>query len=107
MTASLRRRRKVWLSVALVATSAFGGLALTGCAPSVDSRAEYIMTRTLPADVTAKGVVLAAVLLASGDIDNAVGNGIVTPAEVDTAKTAIDQDLLDFWAQRAEKDAAQ
>ena len=79
---------------------------MTGCASTVDSRGEYIMTRALPADVTAKGVVLAAVLLASGDIDNAVGNGLVTPAEVDTAKTAIDQNLLTYWSQRAEKEAA-
>lgn len=106
MSTLARTSRKALVSAALVLTVAFAGLTLTGCAPSVDSRAEYILTRTLPADVTAKGVVLAAVLLASGDIDNAVGNGMVTPAEVDTAKVAIDQDLLDYWAQRAEKEAA-
>ncbi len=100
------KRSRLIVSVVLVSSIMLAGVALTGCAPSVDSRAEYIMTRPLPADVTAKGVVLAAVLLTSGDIDNAVGSGLVTPAEVDTAKTAIDQDLLEFWTQRAEKEAA-
>ncbi len=105
MRATTNRRRSM-VSGLLVATVLLAGAALTGCASTVDSRADYIMTRPLPADVTAKGVVLAAVLLASGDIDNAVGNGLVTPAEVDTAKTAIDQDLLEYWKQRAEKESA-
>jgi len=106
MSIAANRRRRSVVSGLLIATGMLGGMALTGCSSTVDSRAEYIMTRPLPADVTAKGVVLAAVLLASGDIDNAVGNGLVTPAEVDTAKTAIDQDLLEYWKQRAEKESA-
>ena len=105
MATSRQRRDRAVLGAIVVAVTTLTSMTLVGCAPTVDSRADYIMSRPLPSDVTAKGVVLAAILLASGDIDNAVGNGLVTPAEVDTAKTAIAEHLLEYWTQRAEKEA--
>lgn len=61
-----------------------------------------ILTEDLSPDVTARGVMLAAVLLVAGDIEQAVAKGTVTPAEVDEARTAIEDGTLDLWRQRAE-----
>lgn len=63
-----------------------------------------ILTKKLPADVSAKGVLLAAVLLSTADISSAVESGLVTPAEVATAQQAIKDNTLDIWRQRAEAD---
>jgi len=63
-----------------------------------------ILTEQLPSDVTARGVLLAAILLRSGDIEIAVANGTVTPAEVERARQAIVDESLDIWRQRAEKE---
>lgn len=56
----------------------------------------------LPPDVTASGVVLAATLLAAGNIDDAVASGLVTPAEVDEARAAIESGTLQRWVDLAE-----
>lgn len=90
----------------LVAATTFG---VVGCAaqakPAVTPSATHdILTRQLPADVSAKGVLLAAVLLSTADITTAVENGLVTPAEVATAQQAMNDGTLDFWRQRAESD---
>jgi hypothetical protein len=78
----------------------FGGL--TGCAaPSAEWS---IVNGDLPEDVTAKNVLVAAILLSTSDIDGAVAEGIVTPAEVDAAAAAIKDGTLDLWRQRAEAD---
>lgn len=58
----------------------------------------------LPEDVTAAGVILAATLIASGNIDDAVASGLVTPAEVDEARAAIENGTLDRWVDLAESD---
>jgi hypothetical protein len=58
----------------------------------------------LPADVSAPGVVLAALLLTTSDIEAALAEGLVTPAEVTLAQAAIDDGLLDHWRQRAEQE---
>lgn len=55
-----------------------------------------------PDDVTASGVVLAATLIAAGNIDDAVASGLVTPAEVDEARAAIEDGTLDRWVALAE-----
>jgi hypothetical protein len=65
-----------------------------------------ILTADLGNDVTAKGVVLAAVLLVAGNIDKALAKGTVTQSEVDEARQAMADDTLDMWRQRAEADAA-
>lgn len=87
-----------------VAAALLVGVALSGlsaCAPQPSGAALEILTQQLPSDVTAKGIVLAGVLLQSGDIEKAVGAGIVTPAEVDMAKKAIDLGNMKYWAERA------
>ena len=68
-------------------------------APSGDSVPE---SDELPADVTASGVLLAATLIAAGKIDEAVESGLVTPAEVDRARAAIESGTLGSWVERAE-----
>lgn len=51
--------------------------------------------------VSAAGVLSAAVLLASGDVEQAVADGRVTPDEVDEAIAAIESGVLDQWAALA------
>lgn len=87
-----------------VAAVLLAGIAVTGlaaCDAPPTAAGREILTQQLPNDVTAKGVVLAGVIMQSGDIDKAVGAGLVTPAEVDTAKKAIDNGTMKYWAQRA------
>lgn len=83
---------------------------LAGCALSVPNESmsvidgNDILTADLGADVSARGVVLAAVLLVAGDIEKGLAEGIVTPAEVTEARLAIESGTLDMWRQRAESD---
>lgn len=81
-------------------------LTVSGCAatttPSEKSHSVDIRTMELPADVSAQGVLLAAVLLSTADIEGALAEGLVTPAEVDFAQQAIDDRMLDHWRERAE-----
>lgn len=87
-----------------VTATLLAGIAVTGlvaCDAPPTAAGREILTQNLAKDVTAKGVVLAGVILQSGDIDKAVANGLVTPAEVDTAKKAIDDGNMKYWAQRA------
>ena len=74
--------------------------------PSTDALADSTAPEAseLPEDVTAAGVVLAATLIASGNIDDAVASGLVTPAEVDEARAAIENGTLDRWVDLAEAD---
>lgn len=103
----MKKSLKVILASATLAGSA---LVLVGCAPEpkpivTPSATNDILTMKLPADVSAKGVILAAVLLSTADIEASLEAGLVTPAEVATAKQAIDDGTLDIWRQRAESDA--
>jgi hypothetical protein len=85
---------------------------LAGCAPSVPTESmsvlngNGILTADLGNDVTARGVVLAAVLLVAGDVEKALTKGLVTAPEVDAARKAIDEGTMDMWRQRAEADGA-
>lgn len=84
-------------------------LGISACAPTAKpvvtpSATHDILTRTLPSDVSAKGVLVAAVLLSTADISSALESGLVTPAEVATAQQAISDGTLDIWRQRAEAD---
>lgn len=63
-----------------------------------------ILTMELPDDVTAKGVVLASVLLGSSDIELAIAEGLVTPAEVEYAEKAVKDGTLQDWVTRAESE---
>lgn len=84
--------------------------ALSGCSSSMASSttatadAGNVLTMTLPTDVTAAGVIAAAVIIRAGSIEDAVANGTVTPAEVDLARQALAEGTLELWAQRAEVD---
>ena len=87
-------------------------LALTGCSTGVPTETTSIiegndiLTADLGNDLSAKGVVLAAVVLVAGDVEKALKNGTVTPAEVEAARKAITAGNLDLWRQRAEADGA-
>jgi hypothetical protein len=72
--------------------------------PSTDGPADSTQPEAseLPEDVTAAGVVLAATLIATGNIDDAVASGLVSPAEVDEARAAIESGTLDRWVALAE-----
>jgi hypothetical protein len=99
----------------LIRASVVSGLAIVlsfgaaGCASQPEPAPEQkkhaeILSMQLPADVSAPGVVLAALLLTTSDIEAALAEGIVTPAEVTLAQAAIDDGLLDHWRQRAEQE---
>jgi hypothetical protein len=97
----------------VVATCALAAIVtgtLAGCALSVPNESmsvidgNDILTADLGADVSARGVVLSAVLLVAGDIEKGLAQGLVTPAEVDEARLAIESGTLDMWRQRAESD---
>lgn len=107
-----RNRTTQRLIVTTVATAALLLTTLAGCAPSVPSESmsiltgNGILTADLGTDVTARGVVLAAVLLVAGDVEKALTKGVVTASEVEAARTAIAEGTLDMWRQRAEADEA-
>jgi hypothetical protein len=93
-----------------IALAAIVAGSVTGCAMTVPSESTSviagndILTANLGTDVSARGVVLAAVLLVAGDIDKGLAQGVVTPAEVTEARRAIESGTLDMWRQRAESD---
>lgn len=77
---------------------------LAACSLPTGTQSSNILTDKLPSDVSADGVLLAAVILSSGDIQGAVEKNIVSSAEVNAARDAILANTLDLWRQRAEKD---
>ena len=87
---------KKLLTITVISLSA---LSLTACANTPKTSSTVHETT----DTTAEGVLTAAVILSSGDIDTAVAEGIVTPSEVTAAKAAIESKTLDQWRQLAEK----
>jgi len=91
-----------------VSIAALVAVTLTACAGATDAAPSPhpILASDLPNDLTARGVLLAAVLLSDGDVEQAVADGLVTPAEVDEAIRAIETGELDVWAQRAETELA-
>ncbi len=100
----MRGRPEIAVAIALLSCVLIG-TGVAGCTP-IPTTESAILTAPLPADVTAQNVVLAAILLTTADIDAAVADGLVTPAEVDAATLAIKQGTLDLWRQRAESDRA-
>ena len=81
-------------------------LALTACGPSAAPEETDVAAHVaeLPDSVSPEGVLKAAVLLSTADIEAAVSEGLVTPDEVDAAKRAIETGTLDLWRQRAEEE---
>ena len=111
----MQHERSRMMRRTIVTTMATAVLVLTtlaGCASSVPTESmsvldgSEILTADLGNDVTARGVVLAAVLLVAGDVEKAVTKGLVTPPEVQAARKAIDEGTLDIWRQRADADEA-
>jgi hypothetical protein len=93
---------------ALVAFAA-GAIALgtlAACSLPTGVESGNILTDELPDNVSAEGVLLAAVILSSGDIQAAVEKSIVSSAEVNAARDAILANTLNLWRQRAETDVA-
>lgn len=99
---------------ALVGVAAVLSVAiLAGCSPEVsdDVPAEPDMSEEasetsinvddLPGDVSPEGVIVAALLLQSGDIARAVEEGLVSPAEVEYAREAIASGTLQQWVDVA------
>lgn len=62
-------------------------------------------TTSFISDANPARVLLAAVILASGDIEKALLDGLVTAADVDAATDAIKNGTLDSWRQRAETES--
>ena len=98
-------------TLAAVAIAVASSFMLAGCSTVVPTStttvlaADEILTADLASDVTARGVVLAAVLLVAGDVAAALEQGVVTAAEVNTAQVAVDEGTLDVWRQRAEMES--
>jgi len=61
-------------------------------------------TTTFLSDANPTRVLLAAVILASGDIEKAIIEGLVTSSDVDAAAAAIKDGTLDAWRERAESE---
>ena len=107
-----RKRMTQRLIVTTVASAALLLTTLAGCAPTVPSESmsvltgNEILTADLGTDVSARGVVLAAVLLVAGDVEKALTKGVVTAPEVEAARAAIAEGTLDMWRQRADADGA-
>lgn len=56
----------------------------------------------LPEHVTAKGVVLATVIIATGNVASAIEQGMASPQEVDLARKAIAEGTVQEWVDAAE-----
>lgn len=74
-------------------------LTMAGCGQAGMSASDLPVSDT----VSAEGVVLAAVLLSTADIEASVAEGLVTPDEVDEARRAIAAGTLDEWRELAEQ----
>lgn len=55
----------------------------------------------LPEGSDALGIVTAAIIITSGNIDEAIASGRVTAVEVDYAVLAIEEKTLNLWKDRA------
>lgn len=91
---SRSRRSGAVTAIALAAV-----LLMSGCGEGETSATDLPVSAT----VSAEGVVLAAVLLSTADIEASVAEGLVTPDEVDEARRAIEGGTLDEWRELAEK----
>ena len=76
---------------------------------SQDSNEDNSPTTTaiLFSDANPTRVLLAAVILATGDIEKAIIEGLVTSLDVDAAAAAIKDGTLDAWRERAETELGQ
>lgn len=115
MTRSTRMSSRTSRATRMLAVAL--GVALAGCSitidePISDAPAELPAPAEQPPDTLgplpgADGgadplrVLLAVVILVAGDVDAAVAEGVVTPAELDLASRALDEGGVDAWVERA------
>lgn len=78
----------------------------TSCSGSKNQDQDTTTTVFL-GQATASRVLLAAVILASGDIEKAISEGLVTSVDVDAASAAIKDGTLDVWRERAEAELSE
>ena len=108
------RRHLAAMTAAVVLVAACGddgnGSPVTTTAPTTSSSSTSSTSTSTPSTsvpdgdeeaVEATGVVLAALLLAAGDVETAVAAGLVSPAEVDQAALAIETGTMVTWIDRA------
>ena len=98
-------RRRHLVTILLLPLAAVSVAACSNGDDSVDTTVAStgdILSMNLTADLTPKGVLLAAVILSTGDIEAALSDGLVTVPEVDAAREAVAAGTLDLWRQRAE-----
>lgn len=90
--------------IALIALTSVSIFALSSCAsePKTEQTKETVTLET-STTVTAEGVLTAAVILSSGNIEDALAKGIVTPDEVVEAEKAIKTNTLNDWKIAAQK----
>ena len=70
--------------------------------PEIAPSASDSQPLDVPEGATPHGVVLAAFILSNGDITRAVEEGLVTPIEVELARTAIQDGILQQWVDLAD-----
>jgi len=99
------RKIVTWVLVSVGALAIASGT-LAACSLPTGVESANILNDELPENVSADGVLLAAVILSSGDIQVAVEKSIVSAAEVIAARDAILANTLELWRQRAETDVA-
>lgn len=92
--------------VATVALAMLPLLAVSGCGGEDEISEDPGQDTELVLDGEAipSRVILAAIVLATGDIDQAIIDGLVSPADVEAAVNAIENGTLDAWRQQAEAD---
>lgn len=78
----------------------------TSCSGS-NNQDQDTTTTVFLGQATASRVLLAAVILASGDIEKAISEGLVTSVDVDAASAAIKDGTLDVWRERAEAELSE
>ena len=103
-----RQRTRTWGAIAsIVAVSVLAACGSAdddsstenGSTPDADTSA---VVDVGPGDVEPDKVILASVLLAVGDVDTALAEGLVTADEVDSAVEALADGTLGEWVDRAE-----
>lgn len=76
--------------------------ALASCSQNSNENIDSTTTTIFLSDANPARVLLAAVILTSGDIEKAIIEGLVTSVDVDAAVAAIKDGTLDAWRERAE-----
>jgi len=58
----------------------------------------------IPENVSPQAVVLAAFIMANGDVIKAIEEGLITPEEAQLAEEALNNDSLQLWIDAAQQD---